>query len=151
MQNNFHARLLVKAYILGRRCVCLKTGLPKDLLKGKGSMTNKTLHDLSSLCTGVLILNFSNPFVQKFGRFVIVLSSLFLLKIRFNNHYHRLNKTFEFIITYEYRYSIFWCLSSLVVSMVLILGELIYPCNGGKAFMKLYLNLITSKILAEIF
>ena len=79
------------------------------------------------------------------------MSSLFLLKIRFNNHYHRLNKTFEFIITYEYRYSIFWCLSSLVVSMVLILGGLIYPCNGGKAFMKLYLNLITSKILAEIF
>ena len=37
----------------------------------------------------------------------------FLLKFRFNNHYHCLNKTFEFIITYEYRYSISWCLSSI--------------------------------------
>ena len=52
----------------------------------------------------------------------------FLLKFRFNNHYHRLNKTFEFIITYEYRYSISWCLSSSSkYGSYLILGELIYP------------------------
>ena len=30
-------------------------GVPKDLLKGKGSITSKTLPDLSKKCTGVLI------------------------------------------------------------------------------------------------
>ena len=92
---------------------------------------NKTLHDLSWKCTGVLI-EFLKSICLEVWWFCIVLSLLFLLKFRFNNNYHRLNKTFEFIITYEYRYSISWCLSSSSkYGSYLILGELIYPWKVG--------------------
>ena len=69
--------------------------MPKDLLKGKGSITNKILHDLSKRGTGVLI-EFLKSFVKKFGGFEPFVVAFFVGK-REMGVYKSVNSTTTFI------------------------------------------------------